>query len=582
MTALEYIQSRGLDYQMQSGQAVLKVCPFCGDAKGHFYMDPEEGLFHCHKCQESGNLITLQKHFGDYEPTGEQDSFRLGARKAQGTVRAAFPSQGKNYYTRPEEKTAQEAYKALMDDFAGLDYLKGRGFSLETVKHFKLGLHVDKDGWRWLSIPHFEKGQLENIKYRSLPPAEKSFRRIRGGRSVLFNADCIQGNQAELFLCEGETDLMALWNAGIKNVVATTTGAGSFDPAWIDQLAKVEKIILVYDSDEAGQRGAREVAKRLGFERCLNVVLPEGMDVNDYFLSGNTAEDFREIAGEGKPFDVVGVLTFSEGLRQLRETARRPEQAQGLKTGFPNVDRILRKGFQPGELIVLSAPPKIGKSTWALQVVIHNALNRIPSLFFCLEMRPSRIVQKIVQCQTRVELIGPAEITAAESAFYGVPLYLGYSHQKPTLEGIISTLKQAIKRYGLGLVAFDHLHFLCRSISNQVQEIGQAVQAFKFLAEEMEIPVLVIAQPRKIQPDSIMTAQDLKDSSSIFSDCDHLIILHRARAMGNGNGRLATEAFNPETLVRIEASRYSAGGEALLHYRGEISLFEGMGTDPLS
>ena len=65
MTALEYLQSKGLEYRIQSGQAVLKTCPFCGDQKSHFYVDPDEGAFYCHKCQERGNLVTLKKHYGD-------------------------------------------------------------------------------------------------------------------------------------------------------------------------------------------------------------------------------------------------------------------------------------------------------------------------------------------------------------------------------------------------------------------------------------------------------------------------------------------------------------------------------------
>ena len=111
-----------------------------------------------------------------------------------------------------------------------------------------------------------------------------------------------------------------------------------------------------------------------------------------------------------------------------------------------------------------------------------------------------------------------------------------------------------------------------------MQEIGLAVQAFKFLAEELEIPVILIAQPRKIQADSIMTSADLKDSSSIFSDCDHLIILHRARMTSNGKegAALQVEAYDPATLVRIEASRYNAGGECLLYYHGAYSRFDDM------
>jgi hypothetical protein len=102
------------------------------------------------------------------------------------------------------------------------------------------------------------------------------------------------------------------------------------------------------------------------------------------------------------------------------------------------------------------------------------------------------------------------------------------------------------------------------------------------LAEELEIPIILIAQPRKLQADSIMTAMDLKDSSSIFSDCDHLIILHRQRLalsgkeLANGDQSLHNQSYDPVTLVRVEASRYHAGGEALLYFHGEWSRFDSL------
>lgn len=567
MTATEYLNQKGLEYTLQGGQAVLQTCPFCGDPKGHFYMDSETGVFFCHKCNERGNLFTLKKHLGDTSGNGNGTNHR----KPQGSVQAAFTSKDKATAT-PSEKDAETAHRRLLSDTEALGYLKDRTITGETIEAFKLGLEVNRDGKRWLTIPHYEQGRLVNVKSRTLPPAEKTFRRVKDCRSVLFNADVIEANQGEVYLCEGETDALTLISAGIENAIATTTGAGSFDAEWIDRLQGVKMVIICYDADEAGQKGAREVARRLGYDRCFNVVLPEGQDVNDYFRAGNGLTDFIQYVGnKAKRFDVAGILTFDEGLTRLREAEQ--DRETGIRTGFADVDRIIRTGFLPGELVVLSAPPKIGKSTLALQVVTNNALLDIPSLFFCLEMRPVKVIQKVVQCYARQEETGATDIERARDAFRGKPLYLGYSHQRPNLDGIMTTLKEAIRRYGLKLVVFDHLHFLCRSISNQTQEIGMAVQSFKFLAEELEIPIILVAQPRKTQPDQIMSAMDLKDSSSIFSDCDHLIIMHRARRKGTG-GDLATASFDPVTMIRVEASRYNAGGEALLNFKGELSRFE--------
>lgn len=577
MTPMEYVQRKGFEHQVQAGQIVLKSCPFCGDAKGHFYMDQDEGAFFCHKCNESGNLITLQKHYGDFNQ--ERNRMNRPLAKPQGGVRQAFEDKDAPSSITPDEKKATEAHERLLTDQDAVSYItETRGISIETVKAFKIGLKIEGDGGRWLTIPHYEKGKLINIKSRSLPPAKKDFRRVKDCRSILFNGDAIEAHGDEIYITEGEIDALTSIDQGIKNVVGITTGAGSFDPSWIDQLQAIKKIILCYDPDEAGQKGAREVARRLGYDRCFNVVLPDGQDVNDFFTSGHDLFDFQNLVNLARQFDVAGIMSFRDGLEALYRDREQAESA-GLRMGFVDVDKLVKTGFNAGELIILSAPPKIGKSTFALQICTHNALQGIPALFFCLEMRPAKIIEKVVKCQSKREKMGDIEIINTQQAFRDKPFYMGFCYQRPTLDGIMDTLKAAVRRYGLKLVVFDHLHFLCRSLSNQIQEVSLAVQAFKFLAEELEIPVILIAQPRKIQADAIMTAQDLKDSSSVFSDCDHLIILHR--------GRLATDrkqvkegmetrsqAFDPVTLVRVEASRYNAGGEALFYFHGEYSRFD--------
>ncbi len=574
MTPLQYVQSRGLEHKVQSGQIVLQECPFCGDAKGHFYMDQDEGRFYCHKCQERGNLISLQKHLGDApEPTPKRTM-----PKPQGAVSPAYPKS--KAYAAPDEKKATDAHTRLLNDPEALGYVtEKRGLSLETVKHFRLGLEIDNAGGRWLSIPHYEGGKLVNIKSRSLPPAQKTFRRVKDCRSILFNADIIKQSADELFITEGETDAMTLWNSGIKNVVGVTTGAGSFDAGWIDQLQDVKRIILCYDSDEAGRKGQREVARRLGYDRCLNLQLPEGHDINSFFCQeSEAAAKFLELIEKARPYDVDGVSSFTEALEQYRAEMENPTQATGIRSGFSDLDRLIKTGMMPGELIVLSAPPKIGKSTLALQVCAYNAYQGIPALFFCLEMPKPKIVRKIAQCYTRRQELTAIEFDMTRRAFADKPLYLGACHTKPVLDAIMQTLKASIRRYGLKLVIFDHLHMFNRSVSNQTQEIGLAVQAFKFLAQELETPIILIAQPRKIQDGAVMTAQDLKDSSSIYSDCDHLVIMHRARKTSNGktDAPLQEAAFEPVTMIRVEASRYNAGGECLLFFHGEYSRFDPM------
>lgn len=570
MTAIEYIQNKGIKYKLQSGQIVID-CPMCGDSKGHFYMAQEDGAFFCHKCNEKGNLITLKKFFGDngninsefYKPVKTKIEIQQFNKKTN--------------YTSVPEKRVFETHDNLLRDTEVLEYvLEKRKIDIEVVKKYKLGVSVDKDGVKWLTIPHYQNSNVINVKSRTLPPADKTFRRIKDCKSILFNVDCLLKYKDQLFITEGEIDALTLLSYGINNVVAVTNGAGSFDSEWIDQLRDINKIILCYDQDEAGQKGAKETARRLGYDKCFNLVLPDGMDINDYFNNFPDAiEDFQKRVANAGRFDVVGIKSFNECINLMEKNhGSLIVSSTGLYTGIKSVDRLNKRGLKSGELWIVAAPPGVGKSSLALQIIINQSLLEIPALLFSLEMNIPALTEKIVQFSVEKEIIEKSDIIKTRDMFLDKPLYLGRVVSKPSIEGIMEILKEATKRYGIKIIAFDHLHFLCRSLSNQVQEIGLAVQAFKLLAEEMEIPIILIAQPRKVDLSKPMTAEDLKDSSSIHSDADGIIILHRKRMASNGDFNITEQSLDPITMLRFEKSRYGKGGECLLDFHGEYSKFK--------
>ncbi len=200
-------------------------------------------------------------------------------------------------------------------------------------------------------------------------------------------------------------------------------------------------------------------------------------------------------------------------------------------------------------------------------------------------MRPERLVRKLIQAHWKRAFSSSEDIQRARNEFAGIPLYFAHSFRKEKLDDVLGLIRNAIKRYDLRLVVFDNLHFLIRSISNVNEELGQAVQGFKLLAEEMEIPIILIAQPRKRDTagrDEVMRAEDVKYSNSVHADCDQMILLHRKRIVSRAKEidkqhfTAKEEALDPITLVRVEAHRYGSGGEALLHFHGEYSRFDSL------
>jgi len=490
------------------------------------------------------------------------------------------PAFKKTVYKKPSQDNAETYHQALLEDSNAMEYVLGRGIKRESVAKFKLGLYQN-NGTQWLTIPHYQGKRLVNIKFRSLPPADKSFKRMPGCKSILFNMDSLNGHK-EIFICEGELDTIALAQEDIENVIGTTTGSGSFDPEWVDQLKDLEKIYIVYDADEAGQKGARSLAKRLGYNRCYNIELPAGQDVNDFFDDGHDIFDFQKLIHKAYKFDLPGVISTDTAIDLLQRERDQGNESLGLQTPWENVNK-LTKGFHPGDFIILSAPPKTGKTSWALNISQAQAFNGDPILFYCLEMRPERLIKKVLQARYKSEYLSSEQIWTAKKEFAGLPLYFAYSFKKLKLEDVLNLIRESIKRYDLKFVVFDNIHFLVRSISNVNEELGQVVQGFKLLAEELEIPIMAIAQPRKRDVSSreeIMRAEDIKYSNAIHADCDQMIILYRKRIASKAKeieGPVFTvknEALDPVTLVRIEAHRYGAGGETLLYFHGEYSRFD--------
>lgn len=542
-----------IQYKQQAGQITIN-CPYCGDTKQHCYIDPQKKVFFCHKCNEKGTWYQLVKQMN---PSAAIVPFARDNKPVK----------------HPTLDYIQQCHKRLMGP-SGVEAIKylveDRKITIETIQHFDLGLET-KDGKDWLVIPYFRDSKPVNVKCRSLPPANKEFRRWKDGESILFNEDCIKNTKDEIFMAEGETDCLTLWAQGY-NAVATSIGANGFKPEWVDLLDKINRINIVYDSDAKGQEGAKEAARRLGLDRCFNIVLPT-KDVNDFFISGAEKEDFEEIVAKAEPFEVDNIIDFGKAVSNLKDQYRKSNNSDLLKPHWPNVAKLTGP-FEPGDLITVSATPKTGKTTLALNIVHDFIKKDVPCLFYCLEMRPERLARKIIQMEMEVSEaeLTPEKIDAGYFRLIDKPLYFGYNYKKCNLDLVVDTIRQGIRRYGFKFIVFDNLHYLSRSITNQVQEVSLISKTFKLLAEEMQIPVMLICQPRKIADGQIMGMMDLKDSSSIGADSDQIIILYRKKTK-SADGTAET-SYDPLTLVRVDASRYRAGGETLLDFDGAKSIFK--------
>lgn len=87
----------------------------------------------------------------------------------------------------------------------------------------------------------------------------------------------------------------------------------------------------------------------------------------------------------------------------LAEMEKRGVHSEGVKTGFPTMDKMFL-GLRPGQMIVVGARPGVGKTSFALNLAVQAAVNGAQVAFFSLEMTCEEIAQRLVSARAHVPL----------------------------------------------------------------------------------------------------------------------------------------------------------------------------------
>lgn len=115
---------------------------------------------------------------------------------------------------------------------------------------------------------------------------------LPGPHRGVLNGEGLQG-QREVILCEAILDALTFWAAGYRNVTSCYGVNGLTDELVASiKACGAERVLIAFDRDDAGDRGAEAVAKRLMAEglECYRLLFPKGMDANAYAGTVKPAE----------------------------------------------------------------------------------------------------------------------------------------------------------------------------------------------------------------------------------------------------------------------------------------------------
>lgn len=215
----------------------------------------------------------------------------------------------------------------------------------------------------------------------------------------------------------------------------------------------------------------------------------------------------------------AGTIHISETIGAAFERLNNPSKMFGLPTGYEKLDGAL-KGLAPGELIVVGGQTHHGKSLFVQNIIVNNALNSTPTLFYTLEMSP---VENTVRLLSMAQHYGVDREAASELAIF-------YAEMAGSTD--IDLLEEVTKKAqvvdGIKLLVIDHLHFFVRSSDNYSSAVSVATKRFKELARNLNIPVVLVSHVRRMNDSNrIPRLDDLMQSASIGQDADSVLMVWR-------------------------------------------------------
>jgi replicative DNA helicase len=259
----------------------------------------------------------------------------------------------------------------------------------------------------------------------------------------------------------------------------------------------------------------------------------------------------------------------------------------GIPTGFIDLDEITA-GLHEQEMIIVAARPSVGKTSFALGLTRNIAVDSgLPVFFVSLEQSRIELAERLLCSQARVDShklrkgnLNQEDMTAliaAGGVLRGAKLFIDDSPGQSMLR-IGANARRLKSRHGLRLVVIDYLQLIepDNRRDPRQEQVAQISRRIKFLAKELNIPVVALAQVNRAsedRQDHRPRLADLRESGSIEQDSDTVLMLHRPDRYEPGQHEGVVE-------VIVAKQRNGPTGEITLAYIKQYMRFENfaMGT----
>jgi replicative DNA helicase len=275
-----------------------------------------------------------------------------------------------------------------------------------------------------------------------------------------------------------------------------------------------------------------------------------------------------------RQFASIGELSY-EAMKQIDSAVS--GAITGLSTGLIDLDRITG-GLQSSDLIIVAGRPSHGKTSLVLDFARYAATVRnIPVGIFELEMSATQLIVQMYCAEARVDLHAArqrhglyegesARLAHAMSRLEHAPIYIDDT-SGIHFQSAVTKARLLKRKRNIGLLIVDYLQLMARDQNENISEaVGQVSRAFKGLAKDLNIPIILVSQlNREVEKrrDKRPVSSDLRDSGSLESDADVILLLYRdevyntdSKDAGIAEVNVAKHRRGPTKLLRLQFNRY--------------------------
>lgn len=278
--------------------------------------------------------------------------------------------------------------------------------------------------------------------------------------------------------------------------------------------------------------------------------------------------------------DKIGIDDILDAtFQRLFERMDQDGDVTGLHTGFHGLNDFT-SGFQPSELLVLAARPSMGKTALVCNFAMACARADRGVLLFSLEQSKLELAERLLCIQARIsghklrkgelDEFEQSELMEASNEMRKFPIFIDDKAGR-TMSQIAAIARRLKRRAKLDIVIIDYLQLVEAEDKNlpREQQISSITRRLKFLAKDLDIPVIALAQLNRgveQREDKRPKLSDLRESGAIEQDADIVMFLHRP------------EAYNPEDRpgeadLIIAKNRHGPIGTVSLVWLREMLMF---------